>query len=739
MSPPSAAVGVLVALAAGACTSALAQTATPLHLLTHEWAQGFAVLLLGAVSVTGLREAQRQEPALAAARTLLYGLLGSLGALLGHLAWNAGLHGCRTGGAPLFFWSTVLPIVMLATVLGVAASRAARPWRVLVGGLLALVVACVVHDVGQALSGIRLVDPIIGELLALDQRADMSLRPVHLAQRAWLAAASAALWWGLSARWSPSAATLLRARVGAAAVLGATLLGGSHLGLGWSHAALRSELDGVLLTEHFELRYRAGGQAALHVDAIAEEAEWQLHRLAEAWDHEHPVRIRLNIYDNFGELRRISGGSSARAGLNWVDLRWWDAFDDTLAHELVHAIHWSAWPNPLIVGSRFHLEGTAVAWAEDLTVLPEAHRETAGALASDKLPPLAALLSPTGFVDLPERIAYDASGSAIGFVVQRYGWEALFTWQRTLSTEAATGKTVAALDAEWRAFLREVPTKLADVAKARERFDTTLWPSYRDRRCPKLGRPTEVAHARAERLLRVGHPAAALALYEEMLANKSKPQWVHEAARALAELGRLEEARTLLTEGRDDAPEDQVAKLWDLERLLALRERDWPRVEAALLARLAQEPDQEQLSTLLEVLTQESIREDVAEALLAARNEETGDRLLTLAQAHPELESLRRLALGHLVLSTQPYRRVLSRDDAQRLERFLELLDVVPEACDSRRKQLGSVGRQLARGGELGQAAHIADALATACAHPRANLHGQLLRDRLAWLASRSE
>ncbi|MFT4622145.1 MAG: tetratricopeptide (TPR) repeat protein [Myxococcota bacterium] len=731
--PPSLIVGALVSLAGGALLSALGQLQSPLHLLTHEWSQGFAVIGLLVVSIAGVRTGRRHAPGVAIALTIAQGLLFGLGGLLTHLATNAAAYGCRTAGGPEFFWATWIPVALLAAVLGVALADRDRPWRALGGTLLVVVLACVVHDVGQALVGLRLVDPVLGELLAFDQRVDLDLPPVHLLQRGWLVAVAAVLWWGLWLRWDASPASLWRSRVGTAALVVGTLLGGSHIGLGWSRSALRGQLDAQLRTEHFDIRYRGGGAASLHVDAVAREAEWQLHRITTAWAIEPPDRIPLNLYDQAGELRKVAGASSARAGLNWIDLPWWDAFDDTLAHELVHAVHWTAWPNPLILSSRFHLEGTAVAWAEDLTVLREAHRETAGALRSGTLPHLSQLLSPTGFVDLPERVAYNASGSFIGFVVHEYGWDTLFAWQQGMRVGSAFDRSVDELDAQWRTFLEAVPVELAEVARSRERFDVSLWPSYRERRCPKLGRSTEARHAHADRLLKAGNPEGALALYTELLDTNPRPRWAHEAAQALNQLGRRDEARALLARHREGAPDDQSARLWDLERTLAMRDRDWPGVEEALLSRLALEPDNEELAILLEVLTQEVLREDVAAALLARRNEETGDRLFALLQAHPELSSLRRLALSRLVLASEPYRRVLSEADQSRILRFLELLPAVPEACDARRNQLERVAWQLVRGGNQGDAERIADALELHCEDPRARLTGARIRQRLAW------
>ena len=189
-----------------------------------------------------------------------------------------------------------------------------------------------------------------------------------------------------------------------------TLIGGSHAGMGWSRAALHAELNGVHETEHFVIRYDASGYTAVFVEAIAEEAEWQWKLLTTAWDIETTGRVRLEVFDDRDTMGELTEGTSAHAGLGHIKMLWWNAFTDTLSHELVHALHHEMSPSWWILLSRAHLEGTAVAWADHLDSLPSAHAAMAAAARSDTLPHAEQLLSPSGFVSVPEHVAYDASG-----------------------------------------------------------------------------------------------------------------------------------------------------------------------------------------------------------------------------------------------------------------------------------------------------------------------------------------
>ncbi len=730
---------VAAGLVVGALGSLCVQGMPPLHLPTHELSQGASVVGLIVGMAWSAHLARRVGPARAVALAFLQLCAVGAGLIWTHVGISGAVHGCRTGSAPIFFWATWLPVVFLASVLGAWVGTSARPVRVGLLTFIGVLVLCVIHDVGQLLVGVRIVDPLLGEPLAFDQRARVRLPPVHLLQRTWLAAVTLALWWWLSC---PSDARPLRrwrARLAAGGIAAVTLLGGSHIGLGWGTGALRAELDQVRITPNFRIRYASAGTASLHIDAIAEEAEWHFGRLTEVWDVSPPLRVRLNVYDDARELKRISGASSARAGLSWVDLHWWDAFDDTLPHELVHAIHYSATPNPLIVLSRTHLEGTAVAWAEGGSELAEEHVKVAAAHRSGHLPTVEQLLSPVAFMSLREGVAYDASGSLLAFVAHRYGWPAVQRWQRTLSL-STLGTDAATLDADWRAFLDDVPVELAEVYEARASFDPALWPGYLRRRCPKLGPLKQRPAERAQALLRVGHPEAALSAYRALADTDDRPRWQHQIGRALSDLGRGAEAMAVLEGaiGMPDIEDDEAARLLDLLRILQLRDEDWAGLEASYAARLALQEDVE-LSHLRALMADPGLRDALRDALLSSGRGSNGSRLLGLLDTHPDNPHLRFLALSRSVLVEHRFRHALEPRDRLILERFFALLPRVDGACDARRGQLAAVGAVMVRGHDWEGASEVARVLRERCEDPRAHRVGRILTERIAWGRARSE
>ncbi len=169
-----------------------------------------------------------------------------------------------------------------------------------------------------------------------------------------------------------------------------------------------------------------------------------------------------------------------------------------------------------------------------------------------------------------------------------------------------------------------------------------------------------------------------------------------------------------------------------------MREQDWEGALAAVDARLALEPKSKELRHLAAIFADPELRAPVAAALLNRRQADVGERLLALLEQHPDHPELQSLALSRLVLTEQITRRVLTRAERARLERFLVLLPSVPGACDARRRQLRKVGEQLARGGHLDEAERVATVLRTECSGDRSRHGGELLAARVTWARARA-
>ena len=251
---------IATAAVLGATLALVGRAAPPLHLPTHELIQGIAagMFLVGPFLVARI-EGDRPTALVRGVGTAVAFVVGLS---VVHGAANLGAAGCRVEDAVAFTWITLLPVALLASVIGVL-TRGWSPWKrgLLLFGLAALSGG---HYGLQYLNGVRIVDPILGDPLAFNQRTSMAVPPLHTWQRLWLVAVALSAWGLAEARRTG------RWRLGGLATVlaaGLTFGAGSHIGVGWGRAALRSHLDAELVTEHFRILYPSTGRSAVHVAA----------------------------------------------------------------------------------------------------------------------------------------------------------------------------------------------------------------------------------------------------------------------------------------------------------------------------------------------------------------------------------------------------------------------------------------------------------------------------------------
>ncbi len=709
------------AVLAGAALAGLGQLRPPLHLLTHEFTQGFT--LIGALAGFLLarrvaRGAGRPEAALAASlpATLAFGL----GAWLVHRLVDGPVHGCRFARASLVFWLTWGPAAALAAAAGTRAAGWSR--RRVALALLGFLAASLVHDLGQAALGLRITDPLLGAPRFVDQRAALSVDAVDALERAWLLGVAWAAWaWGGGRRWPALAVALVAA------------LGGSRLGLGWGRGAQRSVLDRERETPHFAIRYAADGAAAPYVDLVAREAEWQWASVAPDMGVGDEVKVRLLLYDDAEQMERLTGIHAAHAWLWRVDLPWWSALDGTLRHELVHALHAEVRPNPLIALSRAFVEGTATAWGEGLVWDRAAHAEAAAMLANGDLPHATEVFDPFGFNAVLERSAYEAAGSFLGWLVLTEGADKLWRVQRTATFdwEAVYGADLATLDERWRAFLATVPVDLATRAEARRRYDRRRYRAYFARPCPKLGRVDPRPDLRAAALADLLACDDATALYAELWADQPVPAWAEAAGRLELQAGSPARAldwaeRGLALEGIGP-DEAQGLREVALGAHLLLGE-----VEAAR-ADLAAMPDATWRG-LAGLLEDEAGRRDLAAVLASRDPARRREAVRALAARHPEDPGARLLlAEEGFSLPGDRWNLGLERGERAELDEALALARRDPELCDALAPELARAGVRLAQQRELDRAGAIAAVFEATCTRAFTKLAARRLRERIAW------
>ncbi len=676
MRAPSALAAAGAALVGGMVVAGLAQLAPPTRPLTHEFAQLAGIIGFAGLWLQARWEARRPAsaapgpldpgaPATALVRTAAYGL-GAWGV---QWATSTLLWDCRTSDGGVYLWATWLPMGLLA----VAGGRASR--RLGTAGHLVLVTALVVLDLAtvavQGLRGLRIVDPLIGLPQLVDQRADMGLVGVHALQRLWLL--GVALVVGLVDRqgWrrgAPAVAVL--------AVLSVAL--GSHIGVGIGRAHLEEDLPGLQSEGRLRLRHRTDNWSAAYAPTIRERALWELDQLESEWGLRMRDPVELRIYESSDHMVESTGIRASHAGPMWVDLVLDRALTSTLGHELVHAEHAEWSQNPLLLLMRGMVEGAAKAWEERLDLGTAGHEPQAAALANGDLPSAAVFMRPGGFFKVNESTAYAAAGSFVGWLIGIHGIDPWIALQQSLDWEAAYGRSLEELDADWQAFLATIPADLDTRKAAAERFDPDLRPAYVDQSCPKVGRRSASLAEQAENWSQIGdhtRAGAALAtLYAEgptvrlLLQRVAVLQSAGDHAGALALLD-AESPGLLAPATGDDAPgprpldEDQLLQA-RIASLAALG-RSVP-LDQALAARLSLRAqagdDLRGLRRLRRLLLDPAPAADTRR-ILVARSSEQPALVRALQVAHPGNDDVWELFLDKgLRLPTS--RRWVARPDS---------------------------------------------------------------------------
>lgn len=573
---------MVLALLGGATMSLLFQTQPPFHVLAHELAQ-LGSILGGVAQVFIARRLRRRWP-----DDLDRAGMASLCCVVG---FGLGVHGttvlanelvyaCDTANTGLYFWLTWFPMGAITTVIGLA-TASWRPARVVLL-LGALVVLTVFHDFARFGLGLRAADPFIGYTIGFDQRADMALNPRHVLQRLWLLGVAGALW-------SVMRGSRFRALVVAAMTLVTVVWSGDMgMGVGWGPKRI---LDGVYEGEHVRLHYDRTGEARHRLRAIEREAEWTIHRLTDAWGMPSDgLMVDLDIYDDAETLHDVTGHTSAHAGTRFAAMAWSDALDDTMEHEMVHAIDYLAGRSPMQVFiNRGRAEGSAVAWTDGYTDDDEAHEVLAVAAKEGQLPSADQLMSPFGFWSVPESIAYRASGSFVGFLIRRHGVDRWMQWLASRDLTLAYERSVEELDEEWRDYLAGLEPGEVAQSTASWAFDPVLAPPAVARTCPKLGPRAPDPVTAAQEAYGAGNREEAIALYGDLYAEHGTPYlfW------RLIDILQYDEQYDEVLRRLDDTDADAVGHSRLLEtrvRSLIALGRHGPELRATLDARVQRSP-----------------------------------------------------------------------------------------------------------------------------------------------------
>ncbi|HET6204540.1 MAG TPA: hypothetical protein VFI25_17245 [Planctomycetota bacterium] len=233
-------------------------------------------------------------------------------------------------------------------------------------------------------------------------------------------------------------------------------------------------LTGVEKTAHFEIRFRPGSRAEASVDRVAVLVEEDLARILEALEfRDFKDTIRLFLYDDEGELRKITGVAAGGYSTT-LETHVPHDNDQTRLHELVH-----------VVAERLPEHGKGkeprnLFFAEGLSnaILRFVHGVPVDAVAAyekrrGRLPTLEELHSIEDFYAWlgahPGFNGYDVGGSYFSYLLDTFGAKKVRRYVHGVSAQEAFGKGLREIEKGWHARLDAFRTRPGLEALLKER------------------------------------------------------------------------------------------------------------------------------------------------------------------------------------------------------------------------------------------------------------------------------
>jgi tetratricopeptide (TPR) repeat protein len=293
----------------------------------------------------------------------------------------------------------------------------------------------------------------------------------------------------------------------AALALGVSLaitIGGAGLGHWSTASSIREALGRELVRGRCEVVYSAGVPKA-DAERVARECGGHLPEVERYLGAKGPERVTVYLFASDAEKGALMGATHTYIAKPWRAEVYVQAAGfphPTLGHELAHVVSGSFGAGPFHVAGPFggwvpdpgRIEGIAVAASpgedDDFTL-----SEWSKALLDLQLLPEMQSVFRLGFLAKASTTAYTVAGAFVSWLHDRYGADALRGWYSGKSIESVTGgKTLAALDAEFRNSLRAIQLRPELLAMAKARFDR---PSIFGRLCPRrVDRDLAIAEAR---------------------------------------------------------------------------------------------------------------------------------------------------------------------------------------------------------------------------------------------------
>lgn len=371
-----------------------------------------------------------------------------------------------------------------------------------------------------------------------------------------------------------------------------------ELGYRIESAEIEAALGGRVETEHFIIHYAKTPELERDITLVAADHELRYAQVVAQLGVAPPGKLRSYVFANREQKARWIGAKDVEMAKPWrreIYLEHRAFPHGSLRHEIAHAVA-SAFGDPTfgvaarriagipVMISPGLIEGLAVAvdWPAGYERLTP-HQSVRAMMAMGVTPTIRQLLS-LQFLTVSSARSYTTAGSFLRFLLDTYGAEALRKLYASGGDfEAAYGKSIATLEAEWRAMISAIELPVEEIEGTRERFRAG---SVFSRPCPHANAARREraikAYARRDRALAISllrevcedapdEPRYQLELGDFLIGGTSI-----EYVEAIALWTRIAESETVTSSLRADAFERlarQAAARGDLARTKALVDR----------------------------------------------------------------------------------------------------------------------------------------------------------------------
>lgn len=260
---------------------------------------------------------------------------------------------------------------------------------------------------------------------------------------------------------------------------------GGELGYRITPAEIQAALGGRVETEHFVIHYAKSPEVERDIALVAADHELRYAQVVAQIGAAPPGKLRSYVFASRDQKARWIGARDVEMAKPWrreIYLEHRAFPHGSLRHEIAHAVA-SAFGDPMfgvaardVAGLPLRIspgliEGLAVAldWPAGYERLTP-HEAVRAMQAMGLTPSIRELLS-LRFLTVSSARSYTTAGSFLRFLLDRYGAERVRALYRSGGDfDGVYGKSIGALEAEWRAMIATITLPAEEIEGTRERF-----------------------------------------------------------------------------------------------------------------------------------------------------------------------------------------------------------------------------------------------------------------------------